>query len=161
MEPKLSSNPYKQSALQFEFLFMKEAVKKYWFVVYPFFGLLIGKMIYDIIVNPSVSHFIYPLFLVAVMLIARHFFISGFKNNPIFKSKRILMLFEHCIEIKDETGSEGVFFFVDMDKVVSSKKQYHVRLKTKQTFWIPKSCFKTPEDRMEFELLLKEKGKMK
>ncbi len=160
MEPKITTNSYQFKASEFAALYAGYLLQKFWFIILPVLGIILGTFIYDTIKSPSVFSFI-PFGLFTLITIrVRYRFISKLRKNPGIGSLRIMKVFEHCIEIEDHEGKETPFYLVDIEKVVSLRKYYQFYLKTKQTFWIPKGYFKTPEDEVLFEEHLREKGKM-
>jgi|GEM_PF-4535622 len=161
MEPKITTNPYQFSASEFAALYFALLFRKFWFVFIPFFGILLGVSIYNVIKYPSVISLIPIGMFTLITIRARYRFIRKLKKNPAIGYLRFVKVFEHCIEIEDLEGKETPFYLVDIDKIVPLRKYYHFYLKTGQTFWIPKGYFKTPEDQLAFETHLREKGKMK
>ncbi len=161
MEPKITTNPYTLKASEFAALFITEIFRKAWFIFLPFFGIIIGKCIYDIIREPSVSSLISFGIVTVLFFYVRYRFISILKKNPIMDRSRIVRIYEHCLELAADKGIKTEFFYVDIASISSLSKHFRVRVKTKQTFWFPKNCFRTDQDRLEFESLMKEKGKMK
>lgn len=161
MEPKITTNPYQFRASEFAALYIIGLIRKFWFILLPVLGIILGTVIYDTIKNPSVFSLI-PFGMFTLLFIrSRYRFIRKLKKSPVIGRLRIMKVYEHCIEIEDEAGNETPFYLVDIDKIVPLRKYYQVSLKTKQTLWIPKGYFKTPEDQLAFEAHLREKGKMK
>lgn len=161
MEPKITTNPYQFRASEFAALYITGLIRKFWFILLPILGIVLGTLVYDTIQHPSVFSLI-PFALFTLLLIrSRYRLIRKLKKSPGIERERIMKVYEHCIEIVDEAGNETPFYLVDIEKIVPLRKHYQVSLKTKQTLWIPKGYFKTSEDQLAFEAHLREKGKMK
>lgn len=161
MEPKITTNPYKLKASEFAALFLAEIFRKGWFILVPFFGFLIGRVIYDIIQEPSVFSLIPVSVFTGIFFLVRYRLVNTLKKNPLMERSRIVRIYEHCLELEADNGMKTEFFFVDIASISAMNKHFRVRVKTKQTFWFPKNCFKTDQDRLNFESIMKEKGKMK
>ncbi|WP_341906382.1 hypothetical protein [Fluviicola taffensis] len=161
MEPKITTNPYQFSASEFAALYFSLLFRKFWFVLIPVFGIVLGIFTYATIKNPSVISLIPIGMFTLITIRARYRFISKLKKNPAIGHLRVVKVFEHCIEIEDQDGKETPFYLVDIEKIVPLRKHYQVSLKTRQTLWIPKGYFKTQEDQDLFEAHLRGKGKMK
>lgn len=160
MEPKITTNPYTLKASEFAALYMAEVIRKAWFVFIPILVILVGNVVYGIIKKPSVFSLIPLGIFILIFLWGRYRLISGLKKNPIMDRSRIVKLYEHRLELEADNGIVTEFFLVDLNAVSSSRKHFRVRAKNKQTFWFPKSCFKTAEDQQLFENHLRGKGKM-
>nr|WP_294861584.1 YcxB family protein [uncultured Fluviicola sp.] len=160
MGPKITTNPYQFRASEFAGLYFAALIRKFWFIFLPVLGIVFGTFIYDTIKNPSIFSLIPFGMFTLIFIRSRYQFIRKLKKSPGIERLRIMKVFEHCIEIEDETGNETQFFLVDVSKIIPLRKYYQVNLKTKQTLWIPKDCFKTREDQDLFESHLREKGKM-
>lgn len=158
---RLKSNPYKQTAKEFGGLYLKEVVRRSWFVLLPLVLFWVGKFSYEIFKNPSFFQLIPIGVFTLVFFIVRQGFFRKLKSNPVFERERTLFVFDTYIELKEDLGAIRRFLFMDIHQVVASRKNYHVRLQTKQSFWIPKNCFKSLADQLEFECILRSKGKMK
>lgn len=161
MEPKITTNPYQFKASEFAKLYVITLIRKFWFIYLPALAIVFGMLIYDTIKYPSVFSLIPFVMFTLLFIRARYRFISKLKRSPGLERVRIMKVFEHCIEIEDETGNETPVYLVDIDQIVSLRKHYQVSLKTKQTLWIPNGYFKTPEDQEAFEAHLRAKGKMR
>lgn len=161
MEPQITTNPYTLKASEFSALYISEIIRKAWFIFLPIFGIMLGSVIYEFIQKPSWSSLI-PFGIFAIVFFwGRYRLINGLKKNPVMDRSRILKLYEHCLELEADNGMITQFFLVDITSVSPSRKHFRVRIKNGQTFWFPKSCFKTSEDLLKFEVYMKEKGKMK
>lgn len=162
MEPKLTTNPYTLKASEFSALYITEIIRKGWFILLPLLGIILGKVIYDILKDPSLFSVIIPLGIYTIIFfLVRYRLISALKKSSIMDRSRIVKLYEHCLELEADNGMITQFFLVDLVSISSSGKHFRVSAKNKQVFWFPKSCFKTPGDQKLFENHLREKGKMK
>lgn len=161
MEPKITTNPYTLKASEFAALYYTDLVRRAWFIFLPILGILLGKLIYDFIREPSVFSLLSFGIYAIIFLVVRYRLINGLKRNPIMDRSRIVKLYEYCLELEADNGILTQFFLVDITSVSPSRKHFCVRAKNGQTFWFPKSCFKTLEDQKTFEEHLREKGRMR
>ncbi len=164
MEPKLSTDFYKQEPTLFVAVYGRQLFIQGWFILIPFIGFLIGDGIYSTLKDPEFGwiSFVVPLTLLTVVFFrVKYRLIKKLENSPALQRSRILKVYEHCLELEEETGVITTFYLVDISKITPSRNLYHFKLKTTQTFWVPKSAFKSPDDRLAFEQFLREKGKLK
>lgn len=161
MDAKLTTNPYKQDPAKFAAVYVRQLFIQFWFILIPVTCFILWNVIYALYNEPSVFGLIPVIVLLVVFFFARYRLLNKLKKSPALKRSRILNLYEHCIELVEETGVITTFFFADISNVTSSGNLYHFRLRTKQTFWVPKNAFKTIGEREAFEDFLCKKGKMK
>jgi len=155
MEPIIISNPYSQTVNEFFRLYWEESFRKYWFLFILIAAGLFWRVVFSALYESLLIAGIHLLIFAFIIFFVRYRFISTLRRNPAFESKRVLSVFTNRMEVEDESGAKGIFYFTDMLSVKPLKDHYRIRLMNKQVFWIPMSCFKNEADLDDFEEVLR------